>query len=173
MDDATAGRVMAKVAQAQLHVITLPSCNLVLMGRGMRPAPRGITPVKDLLARGVNVCAASDNVQDPFNPFGAYDLLHTANLNAHVAHMTGEAEIYTCLRMVTTHPARALGLPGLGVVAGAAADLVILDAERVADALISLPARLATFKAGKLIVRTSIERTWYHPGSEPVGGLES
>jgi cytosine deaminase len=75
--------------------------------------------------------------------------------------------------MVTTHPARALGLPGLGVVAGAAADLVILDAERVADALISLPARLATFKAGKLIVRTSIERTWYHPGSEPAGGLES
>jgi len=160
-DAAHAGRVMDRVAEAQIHIVTLPSCNLVLMGRAMQPAPRGVTPVKALLARGVNVCAASDNVHDPFNPFGAYDPLQIANLNAHVAHMTGAAELYTCLEMVTTHAARAFGAAPSRIEEGAAADLVVVDAPSVLEAVTHPPPRLATFKAGKLIVRTAIERTWY------------
>ncbi|MCB0158888.1 MAG: amidohydrolase family protein, partial [Caldilineaceae bacterium] len=61
VDDDTAARVMDAVAAARINIITLPSCNLVLMGRGLRPAPRGGTRVKELLARGVRVCAGSDN----------------------------------------------------------------------------------------------------------------
>ncbi len=160
-DEARAAHVMDKVAEAQVHIITLPSCNLVLMGRGMQPVPRGVTRVKELLARGVIVCAASDNVCDPFNPFGAYDLLQIANLTAHVAHLTGETELYTCLDMVTTYPAQVFGRMGSGLVEGAIADLVVVEAQRKLDAMLHPPERLATFKAGKLIVRTNTERTWY------------
>ena len=85
MPDAEAHAVIAAVARAQIQVITLPSCNLVLMGRGPHPAPRGVTRVKALLAAGVDVRAGSDNVADPFNPFGAYDPLQAAHLNAHTA----------------------------------------------------------------------------------------
>jgi cytosine deaminase len=162
-ETAIAGRVMDKVAEARLHIITLPSCNLVLMGRGVQPAPRGITRVKELLARGINVSVASDNVHDPFNPFGAYDLLQAANLAAHTAHMSGEAELYTSLRMVTHHPAQVLGLPAYGLAKGATADLVVLDTTRVLEAVTSPPPRLATFKAGRLLVQTRIERSWYDP----------
>jgi cytosine deaminase len=162
-EEARAQAVMDKVAAAHVQIITLPSCNLVLMGRGMRPAPRGVTPVKDLLARGVNVSAASDNVHDPFNPFGGYDLLQIANLNAHVAHMSGEAELYASLRMVTANPARALGLDSRGIVPGAQADLVVTDARSVLDTVICPPARLATFKAGRLLVRSTVERAWHAP----------
>ncbi|MEZ4677945.1 MAG: amidohydrolase family protein, partial [Caldilineaceae bacterium] len=126
-DGVTAGKTMDQVAAARLNIITLPSCNLVLMGRTIRPTPRGVTLVKELLARGVNVCAASDNVHDPFNPFGNYDLLQIANLNALVAHLSGEAEIGTALAMVTSNPARALGLSATAVRVGVAADLVIVD----------------------------------------------
>ncbi|MBX2997459.1 MAG: amidohydrolase family protein [Caldilineaceae bacterium] len=156
MDDASAVAVIDQVARAQIHVITLPLCNLVLMGRNMRPTPRGVTRVGELLARGVNVCAASDNVQDPFNPFGSYDLLQTASLNAALNHMTGESQLYDSLSMVTTRPARLLGLPDDGIRVGAPADLVILDAERVLDAVTAPPIRLATFKRGRRIVRTEI-----------------
>ena len=159
-DEPAAARVMDKVADARLNVVTLPSCNLVLMGRDRQPPPRGITRVKELRARGVNVCAASDNVRDPFNPFGSYDLLHIANLNAHVAHMSGEAELYASLQMVTTHAAQTLGLPRYGLAPGMDADLVVLDATQVLEAVLSPPPRLATFKAGRLVVRTSIERDW-------------
>jgi cytosine/creatinine deaminase len=160
IDDESAASIMDQVADAQIHVITLPLCNLVLMGRGMRPAPRGITRVQELLERGVNVCAASDNVQDPFNPFGSYDLLQIANLSAAVSHMTGESQLYATLGMVTDRPARLLGLPDYGIHPGAPADLVILDAERVLNTVTAPPRRLATFKRGRLIVRTQIAHEW-------------
>lgn len=160
-DAATAARVIDKVAEAGLHIITLPSCNLVLMGRSQQPVPRGITQVKELLARGVNVSAASDNVSDPFNPFGNYDLLQIANLNAHLAHLSGTAEIQESLQMVTSRPAQALGLPDYGIGVGKRADLVVLDTTTYLDAVTALPPRLATFKNGRLLVRTQTDRQWH------------
>lgn len=156
VDDESAGEIMDQVAAAQIHVITLPLCNLVLMGRGMRPTPRGVTRAEELLAHGVNVCAASDNVQDPFNPFGSYDLLQIASLSAALNHLTGEAQLYESLSMVTSRPARLLGQSDYGIHPNAPADLVILDAERVLDAVTAPPIRLATFKRGRRIVRTEV-----------------
>jgi len=160
VEPSIADRVLDKVAQAQLNLITLPSCNLVLMGRQMQPVPRGITRVKEALARQIGISAASDNVHDPFNPFGNYDLLQIANLTAHVAHLSGEAEIATCLHIVTTHPARTLGLTDYGLHIGAAADLVVLNTDSLKTAILAPPARLATFKVGRLVVRTEITRHW-------------
>ena len=158
-DDAAA-RVMDKVAEAELNVITLPSCNLVLLGRGRHPAPRGVTRVRDLLSAGVNVAAASDNVHDPFNPLGHYDPLFTANLTAHAAHLTGAAELDVCAKLVTTHAAQVMGLESYGLSEGARADLVVLDTTRRGDAVTALPERLATFKAGRCVVRRHVRQTW-------------
>lgn len=160
MDERGAGRVIERVAEAGLHIVALPACNLALMGRGMQPAPRGVTRVKELLAAGVNVCAGSDNVQDPFTPFGNYDPLHSALLTGLTAQMTGDAELLTCLEMVTGRAARALGLESYGLREGAPADLVVLDAFAPDEAVTGLPPRLATFKNGRLIVRTRTEREW-------------
>ena len=160
VDDDTAARTIEQVAKAEITVVTLPSCNLVLMGRGRQPAPRGVTRVKELLVAGVNVCAASDNVRDPFNPFGAYDLLQIANINAHAAHLTGDEALRTSLAMVTTRPSRAFGASSVGLHQGAPADLIVLDTVEPLDAVLCPPPRLATFKRGRLVVRTSIKREW-------------
>ena len=161
MDGETADPLIDQVAAAQIHIVTLPSCNLVLMGRHLHPAPRGTTRVKALLTAGVNVCAASDNVHDPFNPFGNYDLLQIANLNAHVAHMSGLPELYESLQMVTQRAAHCLGLDDYGTGVGKTADLIIVDCQRVVDAVLTLPPRLATFKRGKLVVATEVKQTWF------------
>ena len=158
--DEVAARVMDKVAEAGLNIVTLPSCNLVLLGRGRHPAPRGVTRVRELLARGVNVAAASDNVRDPFNPLGHYDPLFTANLTAHAAHLTGRGELDVCLELVTTRAARVMGLPDYGIFEGARADLVVLDTARRGDAVTALPGRLATFKGGRCVVRRRVQQTW-------------
>lgn len=162
MGEGEAGRVIERVAEAGLHIVTLPSCNLVLMGRGMQPSPRGITRVKELLAAGVNVCVGSDNVQDPFNPFGSYDPLQSAHFAAHTAHMTGADELALCQEMATSRAAAALGLEGYGLRVGAPADLVVLDAFDPHEAVTVPPPRLATFKNGRLIVRTRTEQEWIH-----------
>ena len=160
VDDATADRVIEKVKEAKLHIITLPSVNLVLMGRGTNPVARGLTRVKELLGAGVNVAAASDNVRDPFNPLGNYDLLHIANLTAHAGHMTGANELEVCLNMITSNAAELMGLENYGLFEGGKADLVVVDAVNVMNTLAGVPERLATFKNGELIVRTEIHRTW-------------
>ena len=152
--------VMEKVKEARLNIITLPSCNLVLIGRGMNPKPRGLTRVKELWGRGVNIVAASDNVRDPFNPLGNYDLMHIANLTAHAAHMTGASELNGCLQMVTTNAAEALGLANYGLYEGAQADLVVFDAVNLTTMLAGIPERLATFKRGNCMVRSEIQRNF-------------
>jgi cytosine deaminase len=160
LDNEAAKRVMDKVAEAQINIVTLPSCNLALMGRDRHPVPRGLTRVKELLARGVRVAAASDNVQDPFNPFGHYDPLFIANLTAHAAHLTAKEELTAALELVTNQAAKVMRLPNYGLYAGAEADLVILNTTQVPKAVTELPERLATFKGGRLILKQSHEQQW-------------
>ena len=55
-DDALAERVIDKVKQAEIHIVTNAPINLMLEGRGHGyPKPRGIARVKQLLEAGVNV----------------------------------------------------------------------------------------------------------------------
>ena len=160
VDDAKADRVIEKVKEAKINIVTLPSADLIQMGRGLKPSPRGITRVKELLGRGINVAAASDKVRDSFNPLGSYDLLQTANLLAHAAHLTGTKEMPMCLEMVTSRAADILGLESYGLFEGGKADLVVLNAKSLTEALASPPERLGIFKTGQLIMRNVSKRVW-------------
>ena len=62
--------------------------------------------------------------------------------------------------MVTQKPAHALGLADYGVHGGAAADLVVIDTATLHTVVTMITPRLATFKGGKLVVRTEISRQW-------------
>jgi cytosine deaminase len=137
--------VIAEVAAAGLHVVSLPAVNLFLQGRDSpQPAPRGVTRVRQLLEAGVNVAAASDNVRDPFYPFGDGDLLRLAALTVSVAHLGGHKGMETALAMVTGHAARAIGLTEpYAVCTGAPADLVVLDLHGPGDAAAVLSAQPA------------------------------
>jgi cytosine deaminase len=56
--------------------------------------------------------------------------------------------------MLTTNPARALRLPNYGLEVGRDADLVLLDTQKVADAIIDLPDRSVVLKRGRIVART-------------------
>lgn len=129
LPDADASGVIAAVAESGVHIVTLPAVNLYLQGRADRqPVRRGVTRVRELLAAGVNVAAGSDNVRDPFYPFGDGDLLRLAALTCSVVHLPGLTGMATALAMVTDASARAIGLaPKYGLCPGAWADLVVLD----------------------------------------------
>lgn len=153
-------QICARVAEAGINVITLPACNLILIGGEQQPQPRGCTAIKALSAAGVNVATGADNVQDPFNPFGNYDPLSSAQLTAQVAKLTSEKDRAKALNMVTGRAALALGLPQYGLVAGNQANLVVLDTKKYREVITAPPLRLATFYNGLPVVRTSIETGW-------------
>ena len=89
-------------------------------------------------------------MRDPFNPLGHYDPLFTANLCAHAAHLTGTEELDTCVKLVTTHAARVMGLEDYGLTEGARTDLVVLDTTRRGDAVTALPERFGNVQGRPL-----------------------
>lgn len=150
--DDYARKVIRKVKQANINMITNPVTNLVIQGRGdKQPVRRGITRVKELLAAGVNVTFGQDCVNDAFYPFGRADMLEVANITAHAAHLSTLDEIRTVFRMMTYNAARTLGvLHDYGAV-GKRADLVVIDAVSVKDAIRMQPDRRWVIKGGKII----------------------
>lgn len=135
--------------EANIHVISQP--DLYRLGRDdRRHVRRGLTRVKELLAAGVNVAYASNNVRDALRPLGNMDLLEEGLILAYGAHMDTIEQLETLVRMSTYHAARALRLPDYGLEPGAVADLVLLDATSASAALVGRAEKRYVFKAGRL-----------------------
>ncbi|MFO7681964.1 MAG: amidohydrolase family protein [Chloroflexota bacterium] len=161
-DDKMAARIIEKVRQANIHVITNAPINLMLEGRGHpHPKPRGIARVKELLEAGVNVVCGQDDIQNMFYPYGKMDPLEVALITAHAAHMGAPAEIQAAFDMPRYHAARLWGLEDYGVEVGAAANLVVLDAQSNVEALRRQPDRLYVIRQGRIVVETKTAVTWH------------
>ena len=85
-------------------------------------------------------------------PVGNADPLLLAYLLAVAAHMGTAAEMAAVLDMLTVAPARILGRRDHGVAAGCRADLVVLDACSIAEAVGAVPARRWVIKGGRVTV---------------------
>ncbi len=155
-DDHYAEYVMDKVKAAGIHMITNPVTNLVLQGRkDNQPIRRGITRVKELMARNINVSYGQDCVKDTFYPYGQCDLMEVALVTAHAAQLTLPDEIEYLFDMPTYNAAKILKLSDYGIKVGARADLVILDAYTARDAIRLQPDCLYVMKEGKIIAQNS------------------
>jgi cytosine deaminase len=147
MDERRAKEAVEKTAKAQVNITSLTSCNLFLMGSDRR----GPTRVKEFLDAGVNVAVASDNIRDPFRPFGNADLLEEALLTAQVHKLVLPDQLKKVFDMITYNGAKNSLLNNYCLQAGAAADLVLLDAATGQEAIISQARKLLVIKRGKVI----------------------
>lgn len=145
--------VLARIAEAGIGVIVLPATDLYLMGRrAATNPPRGLAPVRALLAAGVPVALASNNVRNPFTTVGTADLTHMAFLGAVAAHMGTPTALRQLFDALTVHPARILRRPDYGLAPGCRADLVVWNCERVEDIVAALPDRAFVLKDGRVSV---------------------
>ena len=148
-------QVAALVAHAGISVVALPSSNLFLQGRDRQHAmPRALTAVRALREAGVNVAAGADNLQDPFNLVGRGDCLETAALMVMAGHLLPEAAYHS----VSGATRIALGLPRAGTEVGDAADLVLLPAATVREAVAFGPAGRVVLTAGRVVSDTVSDR---------------
>lgn len=157
MDHDKAEAVIKKMKEAKLGAITLPAANLYLQGRDDRGVVRrGITRVRELLEAGVPIATASDNVCDPFHPFGRGDLLQIAQLTGYTAHMGGKSDLYTLLHMITDVPAKLVGLEPNTLSVGSEAEFVLIDATTIEELFAELPQTRAVYKAGEWLSMTNV-----------------
>ena len=137
-------------AQAGIHLVALPTTNLYLQGSwDGTPVERGITRLREADALGMQPSIASDNVADPFYPYGSYDLFETFGLAVQVAHL---APAQDWLGSITVHPAAAMGLAWDGrITEGSPADLVCLNACSDHQLLTPAGRRRSVMRKGKFL----------------------
>ena len=139
----------AQLARAGVAVTVLPATDLYLMGRdATHNAPRGLTLAHKLADDGVLCSVATNNVLNPFTPFGDASLLRMANFYANVAHAS-VSDFDTCLDLITSLPARLMNLDDYGIAVGNPADLIVLDTRDSRFAIAELPDVMMGFKAGR------------------------
>ena len=139
-----------RMADAGVALTVLPSTDLYLMGRNMGLSPmRGVTQAHRLLHAGVNCSLSTNNVLNPFTPFGDCSLIRMANLYANICQVGARRDIRECFNMITTRSADLVRLPNYGLEVGKFADLVVLDCTDPESAVAELVPPLRAFKRGR------------------------
>ena len=143
-------RITRRLADAGVAVTVLPSTDLYLMGRHQdHSVLRGVVPVHKMLRQGVNCNLSSNNVLNPFTPFGDCSLIRMANLYANVCQVGQIDDTIECFDMVTRRSADLLNLDDYGVEVGKSADLVVIDNKDRQSAVAELSQPLMGLKKGR------------------------
>ena len=156
LEPAHRARVIAKVREAEIHVISLPATELHVKGRTDKIKTwRGVTRLGELRAAGVNIAISTNNIVNPFTPYGHPDLLRQALVAAMAAHLGNLDQLAWLPELITTNAARAIALEGYGLAEGCRADLVVLDARDAAQAITEQSEKLYVIKAGRVVARNT------------------
>jgi cytosine deaminase len=155
MDNYYVSKLLPLMAEARIHVVANPLINITLQGRhDSYPKRRGMTRVKELMVAGINVAFGQDALLDPWYSFGSQDMLEVAHMGLHVAQMTGADQMRQIFETVTYNGAKVMGIEKYGLEPGCHADVVVLQAMDVHEALRLKPARLFVIRRGKIISQT-------------------
>ena len=150
IDHSRLAEISRRLADAGVAVTVLPATDLFLMGRDRHVhVPRGVAPAHRLLGDGVTCSLATNNVLNPFTPFGDCSLIRMANLYANVAQIGRARDLKACFDMITTLPARLMNAAHYGVAVGHPADLVVLDSRDPALAVAEVAQPLFGLKRGR------------------------
>jgi cytosine/creatinine deaminase len=127
-------------ALARAEVAIMTSC----------PSSAPVPPVARLRERGVTLFAGSDNIRDCWSPYGNGDMLDRAAIIAERHALYTDSELEEAFALTTRQADKALGFASRELRAGAVADLVVVAAPSVADAVVDRPPRTLVLRAGRI-----------------------
>lgn len=127
----------------------LPATDLFLIGRGQdRLIPRGVAPAHLLAGRGVVTSIATNNILNPFTPYGDASLIRMANLYANIAQLSRDEDMSLVFDMVTGMTAGQRD-GGTCLQAGDEATIVLLDSPGPGAAVREIARVIAGWKKGR------------------------
>jgi cytosine deaminase len=142
--------VTRRMAQAGVSLTVLPSTDLFLMGRDQEfNVRRGVVDANRLIGEGVNCSLSSNNILNPFTPFGDGQLMRQGNLYANIVQRGEREDLQQVWSMFTTRSAALMRRRDYGIAVGNPADFVVIDATDAVDGLREIAPTLMGYKAGK------------------------
>ncbi|MDP5226246.1 MULTISPECIES: amidohydrolase family protein [Arthrobacter] len=115
-----------------------------------RPSP---LPWEDMLRRGIGIGFGTDGIRDLWNPYGDGDILRIALDFAKQHGVRTDEEMHDVVELATKRAASFVGRGLHDLLPGARADVVLLDAENVQDALTRVPRRELVLAGGRVTTR--------------------
>ncbi len=134
-------RTAAKLAVAGVAIMT--------NAPGDQPFP----PIVPLREAGVTVFAGNDDIRDSWWPYGDADMLERAMLIGYRSGFYTDEELNVAFEMGSYCAADALGITDYGLHVGGHADLVVLGARNIPEAVVTRPKRRDVYKGGRLVAR--------------------
>jgi len=117
------------------------------------PASRPVPAVRACREAGVTIFGGNDGIRDTWTPYGSPDMLERAALIGLRNDLRRDDEIEWAFDCVTGAAARACGFADYGLAPGARADLVLVDAGCIAQAVVQRPPRRLVVSGGKVVAR--------------------
>ena len=111
--------------------------------------PRGLTPAHRLAELGVVTSIATNNMLNPFTPFGDASLVRMANLYATAAQVGTDAGLSQVFRMISSDAARLLGDVPPRTAIGESADLIVFAAGSPSAVVAEIAPAVAGWKRGR------------------------
>jgi len=120
------------------------------------PASRPVPSVRACRDAGVTIFSGNDGIRDTWTPFGDPDLLMRARLVGLRNDFRRDSELAWALGCVTGSAAKACGFADYGLHVGARADLVLVDASCVAEAVAQHRPKPLVVAAGRVVARNGV-----------------
>lgn len=140
-DQARVAALIAALAEARISLATVS------------PPSHPALPAAALREAGIPLCAGSDGIRDTWGPYGNADMLEKARMLGLCNNFRRDEDVEHTLRICTHGGAAVMGLEGYGLEEGAHADLVLIDAETVPEAVVTHPPRRLVVKRGRVTAR--------------------
>src|SRR5262249_23277285 len=159
--------IARRLADVGVAITVLPATDLFVLARHLdHNVPRCVADANLFVAEGCNCSISTNNVLNPFTPFGDGSLVRMANLHANILQVGDSDRLAELFAMISHRSAALMNLKDYGLRVGNPADLVIIDAKSPAEAVASVAPVLAAFKRG----RQTLERPRARLISEPRAG---
>jgi cytosine/adenosine deaminase-related metal-dependent hydrolase len=117
------------------------------------PSSTPVPPLRTCLEKGVTLFGGNDGIRDTWTPYGSPDMLERAMLIAMRYGLRRDDDLALAFDCVSGTAARACGFADYGLHAGARADLVLVDADTLAHALVARPPRKLVVANGRIVAR--------------------
>lgn len=144
--------VINLLKKAEINVISNPICTITL-GIDEEPRTRSLTRIRELVDAGINLSCGQDTVADGFHLYGQADPLEVLFLMAYCAQYNTIEEANILFDFMTINAAKILRLDDYGIKVGNTANLNIIRAPNIKEAIRNRADRLYVIKDGKIVAQ--------------------